>query len=1825
MRSLLLFLGLLAGQARANVAAPANLTATATGVTGQVKLNWSAVTSPAGITAYQLYRATYPAALSGTPTITYVTVTAFTDSGNDGQNYWYAVQADTVTADASLTVTAAPFAPPDPPVLTGSARSFGQGLALSWSAAVQHGYPIGAYRLDAMNGAAIAASVTVPGGVLTASVNRPCGAAQTLQVTALDVRGHASPPSAQVQLAYPCAPALVAESLNSGVLVVDFTAVASALSPNDHVELRSATYTAASWSDQTSVVTLTGTMQLGSLTTSPLADYAPLYFRLYSSSASGITSAASNEIVPLAAPTGLSGVAHAGRVDLAWTHAANPAALNPLGFKVSFANAAQPSPGTTWTTTVYVTQTANSNSTALALTGLADAVPLSFTVATVGGQGVPHTGEMSGTISLTPRIPSPVISSFVQVEGGPLTIGWGAVDASPNTYVSYSVANGDATLSSVTFAAAVTSTSAVVLTPTVGGDYWFVAEISGANASSDLTPTGSLLFAPRLPAPANLTATATNGRVQLSWDPVANATEYQVYRATQGGIRTTKNTWIVNSTTLTDTFPANGQANDYVVLARMKLPLSGSKVESAASVTVTVSPEVGPGIPGAYFKLVQEATGENPVRVFEAYLTATANAAGDRVDLSWTASAAGSRLVSSYNIYSGLTADSLIQVASVPASLTTYAMSIPDPLSRVYGVEAVDTNNLVSPRITGTASAYSAWPAPVSPSAFVFGTKAVLSWAAPYTAGNHRFVAYVVSALDLTANAAVTLVTVTYTSYSDLSLPQTFGAQRIYSIQVLDSSGSLGPAATVGVTYNPAPSGALPTAVQGVQAKVLTGTAMPALLTWQAAPLADQVTGYLVYRSGSYLATVTSTAYEDNATAPAAAYDYVIQPANASGLGVSTPASPSTLDIYPPQVGGLKAVVSVDESGNTFPALRLTWNDLGLPTSGAADYYSLYRSASGFTGFAGATHLVDTTVAAYTDSGVTPGAFQNYFVVGKVGGLETFNPSASLSLSLTVTAAPAPPGTLTALSLSTGVKLSWPPRPEAREYWVFRSSFGPLGTYPSVTPLAKTSSTTYSDGPLDTSLLYNYAVVSANELASSASVQTSTYSAPGTVSNLSATAGYVSGRQIQLSWVAPASPALATAYYIRRAVLAADLSTSAATSAGSTTSTAFVDNTVAPGQPYFYEVDAFANAYSTGNPNTGPVTAYDPPNTVLGLSATGSRGRIDAVWNAPVAPDSVTGYAVAVLRDTNFGPTYTALVTGQSLAITGLAAAEGVTLSVTALNTAGASSATASVFAVANDLGPVAQPVTFNATVGFIEGTTFTVRVLLSWNQVAAGQNVLLYRSTGQPIPVSLAAGGSASPLYLTGLSSAYVSLTDAAVSVGFTYYYAMTLAGPTGSADSESLPLRANAVSPFSYPSRVSITGQAGYGRVDVSWSVPTFAGSTGSLDSPPYRLYRYLNAASTPDAGFPLYLTANAYADFNVAPGGIYQYAVAVIDSKGREQLGKDLNRTAGLTVRPASAAPDSVLAIPGDRAVTLRWLVDSVETLHQQRFNVYRRDSSSDYGAAVPGLYQVGPSSIQEFAGAARAVVTLRDEASPVSVTSAPPVNKTTYCYAITMVNDYGEGGKSPEVCATPYKPLKPLNPRLDLTVTGKKDVLLTWDNGVSNDTESFGPNAGFRLYRSLDGGTTYTPLHSGLLPTTLTAYTDKTTDFGASYVYRLVPVDTQNQDGLSYNLANVIIPSAKNAILLFRNSFNPGGGEVVPVQFSLLQPGHAWVRVYTLQGDFVASLFEEDVDKATADEPYLSQKKVWDGKNAEGQTVASGVYLVHLEAPGYRANARVAVIK
>jgi len=81
-----------------------------------------------------------------------------------------------------------------------------------------------------------------------------------------------------------------------------------------------------------------------------------------------------------------------------------------------------------------------------------------------------------------------------------------------------------------------------------------------------LTPTGTDLTPP--PAPANLSATAGDGFVDLTWDPSSDAAGYYVYRSpVSGGGYARLNDVPVAGTTYTDDMVANGRWYYYVVAA----------------------------------------------------------------------------------------------------------------------------------------------------------------------------------------------------------------------------------------------------------------------------------------------------------------------------------------------------------------------------------------------------------------------------------------------------------------------------------------------------------------------------------------------------------------------------------------------------------------------------------------------------------------------------------------------------------------------------------------------------------------------------------------------------------------------------------------------------------------------------------------------------------------------------------------------------------------------------------------------------------------------------------------------------------------------------------------------------------------------------------------------------------------------------------------------------------------------------------------------------------------------------------------------------------
>ncbi|MBI4052297.1 MAG: T9SS type A sorting domain-containing protein [Elusimicrobia bacterium] len=107
--------------------------------------------------------------------------------------------------------------------------------------------------------------------------------------------------------------------------------------------------------------------------------------------------------------------------------------------------------------------------------------------------------------------------------------------------------------------------------------------------------------------------------------------------------------------------------------------------------------------------------------------------------------------------------------------------------------------------------------------------------------------------------------------------------------------------------------------------------------------------------------------------------------------------------------------------------------------------------------------------------------------------------------------------------------------------------------------------------------------------------------------------------------------------------------------------------------------------------------------------------------------------------------------------------------------------------------------------------------------------------------------------------------------------------------------------------------------------------------------------------------------------------------------------------------------------------------------------------------------------------------------------------------------------------------------------------------------------------------------------------------------------------SLGLSNPINLTANQGNLAaWNNVFNPRKGQKATVKYELLQAGNMNLKLYTLSGQLVKVLFDgaAPAGKGSVD---------WEGINDFGDTVASGIYLLRMEAPGFTKTQKIVVIK
>ena len=88
--------------------------------------------------------------------------------------------------------------------------------------------------------------------------------------------------------------------------------------------------------------------------------------------------------------------------------------------------------------------------------------------------------------------------------------------------------------------------------------------------------------------------------------------------------------------------------------------------------------------------------------------------------------------------------------------------------------------------------------------------------------------------------------------------------------------------------------------------------------------------------------------------------------------------------------------------------------------------------------------------------------------------------------------------------------------------------------------------------------------------------------------------------------------------------------------------------------------------------------------------------------------------------------------------------------------------------------------------------------------------------------------------------------------------------------------------------------------------------------------------------------------------------------------------------------------------------------------------------------------------------------------------------------------------------------------------------------------------------------------------------------------------------------------------FNNVFNPNRGGKTTIRYDVEGSGKLTMKLYSRSGAYVATVYEGDV-------PAGKGAVDWNGRNASGFVVASGVYLLKIEGPGLNKTVKVAVVK
>jgi fibronectin type 3 domain-containing protein len=366
---------------------------------------------------------------------------------------------------------------------------------------------------------------------------------------------------------------------------------------------------------------------------------------------------------------------------------------------------------------------------------------------------------------------------------------------------------------------------------------------------------------------------------------------------------------------------------------------------------------------------------------------------------------------------------------------------------------------------------------------------ATLTWTASTSGSPTSYSIYRGTASDGEAVTAVGTVSGTTTTFTDTSL--TNGKTYFYNVAAGNSVGTSPDSNEVSVS--PGAATTAPPAPTGLAANPADSSIA---LTWN--PSAG-ATSYSIYRGlapgaegATPVATTTTDSYTDTGLTDGTGYYYTVAASNtggASAKSAETNTVPTAAVVPPPVPFG---VVITPASGQ----IQLQWTFEENATG-----YRIYRGTT--PGGEGATPLATVTSSSYTDTAVTSGVTYYYEITALTGATESARSSEYSANTSGTGTAPATPAGLAATAGNGSVALSWTASAGATSYSIYRgTASGGEGT----TPVATTTTNSYTDTGLTNGTTYYYKVSASNSAGASAQ-SGEVHATPTTVTGVDISAG----------------------------------------------------------------------------------------------------------------------------------------------------------------------------------------------------------------------------------------------------------------------------------------------------------------------------------------------------------------------------------------------------------------------------------------------------------------------------------------------------------------------------------------------------------------------------------------------------------------------------------------------------------------------------------------------------------------------------------------------